>query len=194
MNVKLDGLTLHVEPDYNPPHPRTECDNLGTMLCWDKNYIFGDQNGYADSEEFFASDEAKNIYVSLPVYLLEHSGQYLSPSGFADVDPVGWDWGQLGIIYCTEEAAKKWFGYLPDKNILKAQLNSEVECYNDYLNGSWYEFYIEGRNGEIEDSCGGFFQNGDFNDLINSMKEYVDTDLHPLFDNLAAQAESRNYM
>ena len=26
MNVKLDGLTLHVEPDYNPPHPRTECD------------------------------------------------------------------------------------------------------------------------------------------------------------------------
>ncbi len=194
MNVKLDGLTLHVEPDYNPPHPRRECDNLGTMLCWDKNYIFGDQNRYADSEEFFASDEAKNIYVSLPVYLLEHSGQYLSTSGFADVDPVGWDWGRLGIIYCTEETAKKWFGYLPDKETLKAQLNSEVECYNDYLNGAWYEFYIEGRNGEIEDSCGGFFQNGDFNDLIKSMKEYVDTDLHPLFDKLAAQAESRNYM
>lgn len=78
--------------------------------------------------------------------------------------------------------------------MLKTQLNGEVECYNDYLNGAWYEYFIEGRNGEIKDSCGGFFQNGDFNDLINSMKEYVDTDMHPLFDKLAAKAESRNYM
>ena len=127
MNVKVDGLTLHVEPDYNPPHPRTDCDHLGTMLCWHRNYIFGDQNRYDTPEDFYRSEEAKNIYVSLPVYMLDHSGTFLSTRGFADVDPDRWDWGQIGIIYCTEEAAKKWFGYLPDKEMLKTQLNGEVE-------------------------------------------------------------------
>ncbi|MFQ9738236.1 MAG: hypothetical protein ACLR06_11225 [Christensenellaceae bacterium] len=146
------------------------------------------------ARRFLPQRGSKNIYVSLPVYMLDHSGTFLSTEGFSDVDPGRWDWGQIGIIYCTEEDAKKWFGYLPDKEMLKTQLNGEVECYNDYLNGAWYEYFIEGRNGEIKDSCGGFFQNGDFNDLINSMKEYVDTDMHPLFDKLAAKAESRNYM
>ena len=70
MNVKLDGLTLHVEPDYNPPHPRTECDHLGKMLCWHRNYTFGNQNRYNTPEDFYRSEEAKNIYVSLPVYIL----------------------------------------------------------------------------------------------------------------------------
>ena len=133
MNVKLDGLTLHVEPDYNPPDPRTDCDHLGTMLCWHRNYIFGDQNRYDTPEDFYRSEEAKNIYVSLPVYMLDHSGTYLSTKGFSDVDPDRWDWGQIGIIYCMEEAAKKWFRYLPDKEMLKTQLNGEVECYNDYF-------------------------------------------------------------
>lgn len=190
MNVKLDGLTLHVEPDYNPPNPRTECDHLGTMLCWHGRYIFGDRNIYPSSREFWESDEAKRIYVSLPVYMLDHSGTFLSTRDFHNE----WDSGRLGIIYCTEEQAKKWYGYLPDTETLKAQLNSEVETYNDYLNGSWYEFYIEGKNGEIEESCGGFFQNEGFTELINYMKEYVETDFHPLFDKLARQQENRACM
>ena len=126
--------------------------------------------------------------------MLDHSGTFLSTRGFADVDPDRWDWGQIGIIYCTEEAAKKWFGYLPDKEMLKTQLNGEVECYNDYLNGAWYEYFIEGLNGDIEDSCGGFFQGGDFSDLLKDMKEYTERSYHPLFDKLAAKLESKNYM
>lgn len=194
MNVKHDGLTLHVEPDYNPPNPRTQDDHLGTMLCWHRNYIFGDHNRYKTPEDFHNSEEAKRIYVSLPVYMLDHSGTFLSTKGFADVDPDRWDWGQLGLIYCTEEAAKKWYGYLPDKAELYRQLNSEVECYNDYLNGSWYEFYIEGKNGEIEESCGGFYQDEGFTELLGYMKEYVESDYHPLFDKLAAKAEKQAYM
>ena len=194
MNVKLDGVTLHVEPDYSPPNPRTDNDHLGTMLCWHRNYIFGDRNGYKTPQDFQESEEAKRIYVSLPVYMLDHSGTFLSTTGFARVDPDRWDWGQLGIIYCTEEAAKKWYGYLPDKETLKAQLNSEVELYNDYLNGAWYSFYIEGRDGEIEDSCGGFFQCDDFSNVLKDMKEYTEREYHPLFDKLAAKCERGAYL
>ena len=148
-----------------------------------------------DAVDFvYESKEAKNIYVSLPVYMLDHSGTYFSTTGFSDVDPDRWDWGQLGIIYCTEESAKKWFGYLPDKETLKAQLNNEVELYNDYMNGAWFAFYIEGKDGEIEDSCGGFFQNGNFADVLKDMKEYTDKDYHSLFDKLAVKYEKQACM
>ena len=191
MDVKLNGLTLHIEPDCYPPDPRKDYDHLGTMLCWHRHYSFGDQNEYKNPKDFYESKEAKNIYVSLPVYMLDHSGTYFSTTGFSDVDPDRWDWGQLGIIYCTEESAKKWFGYLPDKETLKAQLNNEVELYNDYMNGAWFAFYIEGKDGEIEDSCGGFFQNGNFADVLKDMKEYTDKDYHSLFDKLAVKYEKQ---
>ena len=159
MNVKLNGLTLHVEPDCYPPDPRKDYDHLGTMLCWHRHYSFGDQNGYATPKDFYESKEAKNIYVSLPVYMLDHSGTYF-----------------------------------PDKETLKAQLNNEVELYNDYMNGAWFAFYIEGKDGEIEDSCGGFFQNGDFADVLKDMKEYTDKDYHSLFDKLAVKYEKQACM
>ena len=89
---------------------------------------------------------------------------------------------------------EKWFGYLPDKETLKAQLNNEVELYNDYMNGAWFAFYIEGKDGEIEDSCGGFFQKGNFTDLLKDMKEYTDKDYHSLFDKLAVKYEKQACM
>lgn len=194
MNVKLDGITLHVNPDENPPNPRTDYDNLGTLLAWNRRYNFSDKSDYPTSEDFYESEEAKNIYVSLPVYMYEHSGVCLSTSPFftgVKSDPA---YGKLGVIYCTEEQVKKWYGCLPDKNTIETQLNSEIETYNDYLNGSWYEFVIEGLNGEIEDSCGGFFQNEGFKELLDNMKEYVSDDYAPLFDKLARQQEYRACM
>lgn len=185
MEVKKDGITLHVEPDYNPPHPRIDCDHMGTMLGWHRRYNLTDNPKYKEPSDFWESEEAKNIHVILPVYMLDHSGIYLSTTDFADP----WDSGQLGFIYCTKEQAQKWYGYLPDEETLKAELRAEIETYNDYLNGSWYEFFIEGMDGEIMDSCGGFFQKGDMNELFDDMKQYVEPEFHPLFDKLAAKLE-----
>ena len=190
MNVKLDGITLHVNPDEMPPHPRKDCDNLGTLLCWHKRYDFSDKDDYPTSKDFYGSEEAKNIFVCLPVYLLDHSGLYLSVTDFHD----DWDSGLLGVIYCTKEQAEKWFGTLPDKQVIKDELRSEIEAYNNYMNGSWSEFIIEGLNGEIEDSCGGFYQDKDLRDLLDDMKEYVEPQYQPLFDKLAAQTSNSAYM
>lgn len=190
MQTKIDGITLHVDIDDMPPHPRKDCDNLGTILGWHRNYNFSDKGDYPTSKDFWASDEAKEIYVKLPVYLLDHSGLYLSTSDFHDE----WDSGLLGLIYCTKEQVEKWFGYLPDEQVIKDELRGEIEAYNNYLNGSWYEFYIEGLNGEIEDSCGGFYLDKGFSDLLGNMKEYVEPQYYPLFDKLVKQVENKTYM
>jgi hypothetical protein len=36
-------LTLKIEQEMYPPNPRKEWDNLGTMVCWDRDYVLGDE-------------------------------------------------------------------------------------------------------------------------------------------------------
>lgn len=46
MQTKLDGITLYVDIDEMPPHPRKDCDNLGTLLGWHRHYNFSDKDDY----------------------------------------------------------------------------------------------------------------------------------------------------
>ena len=183
METKLNGYTLKIIPDENPLNPRTDCDHLGIMLCWHRRYSLGDSHPYDTPQDFAESAAAKDMFVCLPVYLLDHSGLYVSVNDFND----SWDSGQLGLIYCTKQDAQKWFNK-PDvtEDEIKKELTAEVEEYNDYLNGAWYGFLIEGLDGEVEDSCGGFRYDGSMKKLASEMKSYVSDKYSALFDKLVA--------
>lgn len=183
METKLNGYTLKIIPDENPLNPRTDCDHLGIMLCWHRRYSLGDSHPYDTPQDFAESAAAKDMFVCLPVYLLDHSGLYVSVNDFND----SWDSGQLGFIYCTKQDAQKWFNN-PDvtEDEIKKELTAEVEEYNDYLNGAWYGFLIEGLDGEVEDSCGGFRYDGSMKKLASEMKSYVSDKYSALFDKLVA--------
>lgn len=183
METKLNGYTLKIIPDENPLNPRTDCDHLGIMLCWHRRYSLGDSHPYDTPQDFSESTAAKDVFVCLPVYLLDHSGLYVSVNDFND----SWDSGQLGFIYCTKQDAQKWFNNTDvTEDEIKKELTSEVEEYNDYLNGAWYGFCIEGLNGEVEDSCGGFRYDGSMKKLASEMKSYVSDKYSALFDKLVA--------
>ena len=183
METKLNGYTLKIIPDENPLNPRTDCDHLGTMLCWHRRYSLGDSHPYDTPQDFAESAAAKYMFVCLPVYLLDHSGLYVSVNDFND----SWDSGQLGFIYCTKQDAQKWFNNTDvTEDEIKKELTAEVEEYNDYLNGAWYGFLIEGLDGEVEDSCGGFRYDGSMKKLASEMKSYVSDKYYALFDKLVA--------
>lgn len=183
METKLNGYTLKIIPDENPLNPRTDCDHLGTMLCWHRRYSLGDNHPYDTPQDFVESAAAKDMFVCLPVYLLDHSGLYVSVNDFND----SWDSGQLGFIYCTKQDAQKWFNNTDvTEDEIKKELTAEVEEYNDYLNGAWYGFLIEGLDGEVEDSCGGFRYDGSMKKLASEMKSYVSDKYYALFDKLVA--------
>lgn len=42
METKLHGYTLKIIPDDSPLNPRTDCDHLGTMLCWHRRYFLSE--------------------------------------------------------------------------------------------------------------------------------------------------------
>lgn len=183
METKLNGYTLKIIPDENPLNPRTDCDHLGIMLCWHRRYSLGDNHPYDTPQDFAESAAAKDMFVCLPVYLLDHSGLYVSVNDFND----SWDSGQLGFIYCTKQNAQKWFNNTDvTEDEIKKELTAEVEEYNDYLNGAWYGFLIEGLDGEVEDSCGGFRYDGSIKKLAIEMKSYVSDKYYALFDKLVA--------
>lgn len=183
METKLNGYTLKIIPDENPLNPRTDCDHLGIMLCWHRRYSLGDSHPYDTPQDFAESAAAKDMFVCLPVYLLDHSGLYVSVNDFND----SWDSGQLGFIYCTKKDAQKWFNNTDvTEDEIKKELTAEVEEYNDYLNGAWYGFLIEGLDGEVEDSCGGFRYDGSMKKLASEMKSYVSDKYSALFDKLVA--------
>ena len=183
METKLNGYTLKIIPDENPLNPRTDCDHLGIMLCWHRRYSLGDSHPYDTPQDFTESAAAKDMFVCLPVYLLDHSGLYVSVNDFND----SWDSGQLGFIYCTKQDAQKWFNNTDvTEDEIKKELTAEVEEYNDYLNGAWYGFLIEGLDGEVEDSCGGFRYDGSMKKLASEMKSYVSDKYSALFDKLVA--------
>ena len=183
METKLNGYTLKIIPDENPLNPRTDCDHLGIMICWHRRYSLGDSHPYDTPQDFAESAAAKDMFVCLPVYLLDHSGLYVSVNDFND----SWDSGQLGFIYCTKQDAQKWFNNTDvTEDEIKKELTAEVEEYNDYLNGAWYGFLIEGLDGEVEDSCGGFRYDGSMKKLASEMKSYVSDKYYALFDKLVA--------
>lgn len=48
-------LEIHWDPDPMPHlNPRKEFDNVGTMVCWHRDYILGDRHSYSTPEDFYA--------------------------------------------------------------------------------------------------------------------------------------------
>lgn len=124
---------------------------------------------YAYYDYFSDEEEEKllNLFykhaIILPVYMYDHSGITLNTTGFS----CGWDSGEVGYIAVTKREAKKQF-----KKYEKAidYLNGIVKLIDDYVTGNVFCFSIEDENGNVIDSCGGFY-GSDFEE--NGLFEYT---------------------
>lgn len=186
-NIKANGLTLVIDYDECPLHPRRDFDNLGKMLCWHRRYDIGDKNPYGEPEEFRDDEELQDkIFAIYDVYGYDHSGLSISAVPFSrTIDPGGWDSGWLGVIYATKDDVLKEYGNLSDetKQEVNKRLLGEIEDYDDYLTSEHYYFTIEGLDGELLESCGSF-RCDNFKDMISHMKENASGEYSVLFDKM----------
>ena len=169
------GYDINIYLDEEPESPR-EWENLGTMVAWHQRYDLGDKHDFEDSTNFRKwAKENKAFY--LPLYLFEHGGLSISASGFSYCDPDGWDWGQIGWIYITEEKIRNEFNWkkLTAKRMeqIESYLLNEVEIYNNYLNGNVYGYIIE-RNEKSFDSCWGYYGDPEESGLLEDAKSNID--------------------
>jgi hypothetical protein len=168
------GYTIEIHQDPDPQNPR-EWDNLGKMICFHRGYDLGDKHdmGPEDLQKLVA----RNDVVSLPLYLLDHSGLWMNTTGFSHIDPQRWDWGQLGYIYVDATKLRKEYGskFSADsvrKKALKV-LESEVKTFNDYLTGNVYGYLVKGPDGSHIDSCWGYYGESGTTDAMKSAMDLV---------------------
>lgn len=204
-------LRLVIEQDQFSEDPRS-WDNLGTMLCCHRDYNLGDCNtnretelqlaeicrkyGKSDEEidEMAFAEEVQFILeqddvCGLPLWLYDHSGISISTSR-----QCSWDSSFVGLIFVEKDSYLAQMGLKEDiywKVRAEKTLESEIEIYNDFLEGNvcqWvlYEPTIiirqsmDGKElsrtideeGEIADSMGGFY-----NPTLGYLEEYFDFEI-----------------
>lgn len=154
MKESYKNYTIEIIQGQDPMNPRTDMGNAGTMACFHNRYTLGDKDHGLSIEECQAIAENPD-YISLPLFLYDHSGITINTSGFG----CPWDSGQVGIIYIPRcDAEEDWPG-TPEETEAKAIdcLKSEVKTYDQYLTGDVWGFVIKDALGEEVESIWGFF-------------------------------------
>ena len=113
------GFTIEILPDEDASNPRVDCDNVGTMICFHRNYGLGDEkHGYLkvnfNSWAGLANQLKKDFGpdpVILSLYLYDHSGISISAQPWIGrAQHAEWDSGQVGFIVCSLKKAKEEWG------------------------------------------------------------------------------------
>lgn len=174
---------LKIVQDESPMNPRTEWDNVTTMLCFHRRYDLGDETHYC-SNNYDGWDEFEeqirkdyNVLMLKPLYMYDHSGITISTSSFS----CQWDSGQIGFILIEEKQWEKMMGSDMDRSEerLERIIDGEVEDYDKYLRGDvWgYKLYevnecnLGHEHKELVESCYGFFDEDDCRSEGESMLE-----------------------
>lgn len=171
--VKLDELEINTIYKDNSGHffklfydeysesPRL-CDNVATILTWERNYNSPDENG--DTFEEFAEKHGVDVsqewnlnsvmeamreeeYYVIPVYALHHGVSHYSTHDFHDP----WDSGAVGIAFCKKQKG------LPDNNdYLRMIIDQEIKAYDAWVNGEVYGIMLFDKNEDVLDVSSGY--------------------------------------
>lgn len=155
-------LRLVIEQDEFSEDPRS-WDNIGTMLCCNRDYRLGDCNSNRETEEQLAeicrkygkndeeidemtfTEEVRFILdqddvCGLPLWLYDHSGISISTGRVCP-----WDSSFVGLIfvekdfYLAQTCLKDETGW---KAKAKETLEGEIETYSDFLEGNVYQWTL----------------------------------------------------
>jgi len=185
--VTIGKRKLSVVYDECPESPR-EWDNLGRMLCWHNRYSLGDKHDYKTPQDFYDSDEYKDIVVKFPLRLYDHSGLSMSTTKDYPFNDQ-WDSMQIGYIFVTKEHMAKEYGKDWEANgkldNATQVLLGQVETYDKYLRGQVFGYILEKVvacdschhiDYDVEHSCFGYYAISDIaNDVPDEFKEMVES-------------------
>ena len=184
---------IRIVQDQDASSPR-ENDNLGTMVCWHRRYNLGDEQPRDESPAEYLSRLPEGSIV-LPLYLFDHSGITMRTTPFS----CPWDSGQVGFIYITPDKIREEYGEKPDLEAIRGYLVSEVEEYDEFIQGNVFGFILEeaevdedyeDEDEEIEwneiDSCWGFIGS---DPMTNGMAEHIPEELHDKLKEAAQEPE-----
>lgn len=178
---------LVIEYDTDAESPRS-WDNLGYFITVDSRYNSPDDgNGKIYYAVKYKADEAQNqadhikrikqriledtgekVLAIYPVVKYEHGGV-----SFSLGEKHGFDNSNNGFYIVTDRKVKNFLD-IKKKDFVKV-IKQELKEYTQWANGEVYGFTLYGKDGEVEDSCWGFYSLDDIKE--NLPKEWQNEDL-----------------
>ena len=177
---------LVVEHDNDPMNPRTDWDNITTIVSFHKRYDIGDKTDYKSSDfdnwdelrEQIVSDH--NVLLIKPLYMYDHSGITISTSPFS----CRFDSGQVGWIFISEEQLNLMCGKDFERGVenLSLIMNSEVRIYDEFLTGEVYQYKVyeietcnKGHEHKtLVECCGSYYSEDDCWDEGKSVLQHLE--------------------
>ena len=167
--MEYNDLMIEIEHDDDPKTPR-EWDELGTMVCFHRRYNIGDKHDYREAD-FSSWDELEEQLVKdgarviKSLFLYDHSVQSISTRSFnGRAQHAEWDSGQVGFIAAFSKDIEAFLGWrllnAKRRQRVDEMLESEVEVYNQYLLGDVWGYTVKSPDGDVLDSCCGFYGRG----------------------------------
>lgn len=178
---KYRGHSINIYYDENPDSPR-EWGTFGTIYSNSRSYN-PDNHKFEEilnEEENGLSKEFVQNNIWLKIYGYQHGGLTISCSGGYPYNDA-WDSGLFGIIAVSKEDAIKEFGKKICTKAVREKaldcLRGEVKTLNMYYTGDVFGYEIEDADGDVVDSCFGYFGQDSIDDMITKCKDIVDSDI-----------------
>lgn len=160
--------------DRSSFHPRRDWDNATKLALTHPRFDLPDEafvpwdriDSWSDLETYLI--EAEDAVYVFPVVMLEHGAVAFRIGRSFASDPDGWDTSIVGAVCITRQEIadfERYGDWKTDAEWALQLAKSELQTYEDWVNGCVYRYTVETDTGEVLDSCGGFV--GDYNDCIN---------------------------
>ena len=145
-------IILKINQDNDAVKPRTYYDHFGQLFIPPSRHACGDCN--AGNPDYLDSDDK---FIILPVVHYTHGNTVLNTTGFS----CPWDSGQCGWTYVSKATFLREYGRDTVFTRYRAEelLRAEIETYSKYMSGDVWGFTVENSDGDIVDSCWGFYGN-----------------------------------
>ena len=185
----IEKPILTISYDNYPSSPR-EWSNLGYFIVISKRYNSPDKNDFLYNIIKNTGDVANNqkhhielikeeiessinekVLAIYPISTYEHSGINYSLG-----NRHGFDYSNNGFYIVTDKT-KAELGV--EEKDFEAVIKAELEIYNQYCNGEVYRFELYDEEGNIVDSCSGFYSIDEIKEYLH--EEFQDEDLEEYF-------------
>lgn len=172
---------LVIEQDEHMESPR-QWDNLGYFITIDSRYNSPDRNEELERiikdtgevagsvqhhMELIKKEYSEKIIAIYPVVKYEHSSVFYSLG-----TQHGFDYSNNGFYIITDKTAKI---LNTPKDRFEKVIKGELETYTKWVNGEVYSFILFNEDGDVKDSCCGFYDIEDIREHLP--EEYKDEDL-----------------